>query len=125
MMDYLSKVTDKTIYCSSTHEIICKEYYLSINRVLNDLELEDISLLKEVLDIIVNYSNDFADNQTGNFFYEWLRVIPTNFTYALAGFISGLNTSEYSIKYANANIDIMIATNLYLKRLNDLDLENE
>ena len=125
MMDYLSKIADKTIYCSNTHEIITREYYSSVNQALNTIDIQNMDLLYEVLNIIIDYYNDFADKQTGSFFYEWLRIIPTNFTYAIAGYIAGLNSKDYNIKHANANVDIMLCTNKYLERLNDLKASNE
>tara|TARA_R110001583_G_scaffold7419_1_gene36778 strand:+ start:4681 stop:5055 length:375 start_codon:yes stop_codon:yes gene_type:complete len=124
-MTYLSKIRKKTIYCSVVHEAAAKEYYNALDVSLNKLDVDNIDLLLEVLNVIVDYSNLFAEDKTGEFFEEWIRVIPTNFTYSLAGYVAGLNSKDFDFKYNNANVEIMIASRAYLEIIDNIILENE
>ena len=98
-MTYLFNIAKKTIYCSVVHEAAAKEYYNALDVSLNKLDVDNIDLLLEVLNVIVDYSNLFAEDKTGEFFEEWIRVIPTNFTYSLAGYVAGLNSKDFDFKY--------------------------
>lgn len=124
-MDYLSSIKKKTIYCSTIHEAAAKEYYNAIDASLNKLDIDNVDLLLEVLNVIIDYSNLFAEDKTGEFFEEWIRVIPTNFTYSLAGYVAGLNSKAFDFKYNNANVEIMIASRNYLEIIDNIIAEHE
>ena len=70
-------------------------YYQSIDDALSKLNpsAENFRLLEEIMLVIMDYSNSFSEERD-IFFYEWIRVIPTSLTYAVAGFISGLKDND-------------------------------
>ena len=88
-LTYLSKLEEDTIFVSAEHKVIMLRYYQSIDDALSKLNpnAENFRLLEEIMLVIMDYSNSFSEERD-IFFYEWIRVIPTSLTYAVAGFIS-------------------------------------
>jgi hypothetical protein len=124
-MDYLSKIERDTIYCSDHHRIIIKDYYKGLREALENLEIKDTKLLNEVLRTILNYSNEFSDNNENEYFYEWLRIIPTNMTYAISGFIAGIQNDKDKTKYQLSHLDIIENAVQCIYRLPLITLEDE
>lgn len=124
-MDYLSKIEKDTICCSDYHRIIIKDYYKGLREALEDLEIKDTKLLNEVLRTILNYSNEFSDNNENEYFYEWLRIIPTNMTYAISGFIAGIQNDKDKTKYELSHLDIIENAVQCIYRLPLITLEDE
>jgi len=92
---YLFKVERDTLYISPEHEVIMLAFYFELDGALVSLRPSQDSyrLLHELIDVITDYSNSFAEERDLSF-NEWLRIIPTNLTYAIAGFIAGLKQSD-------------------------------
>lgn len=118
-LTYLSKLERDTIFVSAEHKVIMLRYYGRIDDALTILEPSDesFSLLADVMNVIMDYSNSFSEERE-EYFYEWLRVIPTNLTYAVAGYISGLkntdNTEMSNIYYS----EVLQAATSCLQALN-------
>lgn len=123
---YLSKLEQDTIFVSAEHKVIMLRYFQTIDKALEMLEPTDDSfkLLEEILLVVMDYSNSFSEERD-TYFYEWLRVIPTNMTYAVAGFIAGLkdtdNTEICNIYYS----EVLRAASKCLESLNIVEPTNE
>ena len=125
-LTYLSKLEEDTIFVSAEHKVIMLRYYQSIDDALSKLNpnAENFRLLEEIMLVIMDYSNSFSEERD-IFFYEWIRVIPTSLTYAVAGFISGLkdneNTELCNIYYS----EVLRAASKCLESLNIVEPTNE
>ena len=123
---YLSKLEEDTIFVSAEHKVIMLRYYQSIDDAISKLNpsAENYRLLEEIMLVIMDYSNSFSEERD-IFFYEWIRVIPTSLTYAVAGFISGLkdneNTELCNIYYS----EVLRAASKCLESLNIVEPTNE
>ena len=123
---YLSKLEEDTIFVSAEHKVIMLKYYQSIDDALSKLNPSDDNyrLLEDIMLVIIDYSNSFSEERD-IFFYEWIRVIPTSLTYAVAGFISGLkdneNTELCNIYYS----EVLRAASKCLESLNIVEPTNE
>tara|TARA_R110000744_G_scaffold271734_1_gene384756 strand:+ start:1577 stop:1963 length:387 start_codon:yes stop_codon:yes gene_type:complete len=126
ILTYLSKLEQDTIFVSAEHKVIMLRYYQTIDKALEMLEPTDDSfkLLEEILLVVMDYSNSFSEERD-TYFYEWIRVIPTNMTYAVAGFIAGLkdtdNTEICNIYYS----EVLRAASKCLESLNIVEPTNE
>lgn len=126
ILTYLSKLEQDTIFVSAEHKVIMLRYYQIIDKALEMLEPTDDSfkLLEEILLVVMDYSNSFSEERD-TYFYEWIRVIPTNMTYAVAGFIAGLkdtdNTEICNIYYS----EVLRAASKCLESLNIVEPTNE
>jgi hypothetical protein len=50
----------------------------------------------EVVDIILEYHNNYGKGVKENNFYDWLMIIPINLSVATSGFFAGLETKSNS-----------------------------
>ena len=50
----------------------------------------------EVLDIIIEYHNNYGSGVREDNWYDWLMIIPINLTVATNGFFAGLDTKRNS-----------------------------
>ena len=50
----------------------------------------------EVLDIIIEYHNNYGSGVREDNWYDWLMIIPINLTVATNGFFAGLETKRNS-----------------------------
>ena len=104
-LKYLFRADRDSIYINAEHEIIMLTYYYELDDALASLKpsKDSYRLLSELIDVITDYSCSFSEERD-MFFSEWIRIIPTNLTYAVAGFISGLkdenNTELCNIFYS-------------------------
>ena len=123
---YLFKAERDTLYLSAEHEIIMLAYYYELDEALRYVRptKEKLSLLNELIDVITDYSSSFSEEKD-EYFYEWIRIIPTNLTYAIAGFIGGLknedNVSECNISYSG----VLQSASRCLNALNKIEPANE
>ena len=125
-LKYLYKAERDTLYISAGHEIIMLTYYLELDTSLKALRpsKEAFRLLSEVINVITDYSNSFSEEKD-EYFYEWIRIIPTNLTYAIAGFIAGLK--EYG-DVQTCNIyysDVLQSASRCLLSLNEIEPVDE
>ncbi len=125
-LKYLNRAELDSLYISAEHEIIMLTYYLELDASLKALRpsKEAFRLLSEVINVITDYSNSFSEEKE-EYFYEWIRIIPTNLTYAIAGFISGLKESG-DIETCNIYYsDVLQSASRCLSALNEIELIDE
>ena len=123
---YLYRAEMDTLYISAEHEIIMLAYYYELDEALRYVapSKDNISLLAELIDVVTDYSSSFSEEKD-EYFYEWIRVIPTNLTYALAGFIAGVknkdNVRECNISYSG----VLQSASRCLDALSKIEPDNE
>lgn len=121
-LKYLHRAELDTLYVSAEHEVIMLTYYYELDDALKYLRpsKESCRLLSQLIDVITDYSSSFSEDKD-KYFYEWIRIIPTNLTYTIAGFISGLkdknNVSECNISYSG----VLQSASRCLSSLNDIE----
>ena len=123
---YLFKLEEDTIFVSAEHKVIMLKYYQSIDNALSKLNPSDENyrLLEEIMHVIMDYSNSFSEERD-IFFYEWIRVIPTSLTYAVAGFISGLKNKDNNELCNIYYSEVLKAASKCLESLNIVEPTNE
>jgi hypothetical protein len=85
----------KPIYSSMEHESIIEAYII----MCKDFAQEVSSPTKyqkylEVLDIVIEYHNNYGSGVREDNWYDWLMIIPINLTVATNGFFAGLETKR-------------------------------
>lgn len=104
-LKYLYKADRDTVYCNAEHEVIMLTYYYELDDALKYVKptKDKVKLLYKLIDVITDYSTSFSEDKD-EYFYEWIRIIPTNLTYTIAGFIAGLkdksNVEVCNISYS-------------------------
>ena len=70
----------KPIYASAEHQTIIEGY---------------IALCKDfVIEVIIEYHNNYGSGKRENNWYDWLMIIPINLSVATNGFFAGLETNK-------------------------------
>jgi hypothetical protein len=85
----------KPIYASAEHQTIiegyialCKEFAKEVgskSRYHNYLD---------VIEVIIEYHNNYGSGKRENNWYDWLMIIPINLSVATNGFFAGLETNK-------------------------------
>jgi hypothetical protein len=123
---YLFRAELDTLYVNAQHEVIMLTYYYELDDALRYLKpaKDKLRLLNELIDVITDYSSSFSQDKD-EYFYEWIRIIPTNLTYTIAGFIAGLkdedNVSECNISYSG----VLQTASRCLTALNEIEPVDE
>jgi hypothetical protein len=121
-LTYLLKAERDSLYISAEHEVIMLTYYYELDAALRALRpsKEAFRLLSEVIDVVTDYSSSFSEDKE-EYFYEWIRIIPTNLTYAIAGFISGLKESGDVLTCNIYYSDVLQSASRCLTALNEIE----
>ena len=81
------------IYAGKGHEIIIEDYLMLVDSFVVDVaNKQRYENFKEVMDIILEYHNNYGKGVRENNWYDWLMIIPTNMSVATNGFFAGLET---------------------------------
>jgi hypothetical protein len=89
----------KPIYASNEHEIIIKAYILMLKEFVKDISTKRRwEHYLEVMDIIIEYHNNYGQGVKENNWYDWVMILPLNLSVMTNGFFAGIVTK------GNANI---------------------
>ena len=85
----------KPIYANKQHEVLL-ESYMSMTKdfvrdVANDTRWR---AYKEILDIIIEYHNNYGNNVRENNWYDWIMILPVNVSIMTNGFFAGVETKR-------------------------------
>ena len=125
-LKYLNRAELDTVYISAEHEVIMLTYYYELDDAISYIKpsKDKIRLLNELIDVITDYSSSFSEDKD-EYFYEWIRIIPTNLTYTIAGFLAGLkdedNVTECNISYSA----VLQSASRCLNSLNEIEPVDE
>jgi len=87
----------KPIYSSEKHKAIIETYILMCTEFVKDASTKKrYQNYLEVLDIIIEYHNNYGAGVKENNWYDWLMIIPINLSVATNGFFAGLETKSNS-----------------------------
>tara|TARA_R110001583_G_scaffold115588_1_gene266125 strand:- start:693 stop:1049 length:357 start_codon:yes stop_codon:yes gene_type:complete len=85
----------KPIYASAEHQTIIETYMLMCREFAKDVSSKSkYNNYLEVLDVIIEYHNNYGSGLRENNWYDWLMVIPINMSVATNGFFAGLETKK-------------------------------
>jgi len=83
----------KPIYSSEEHKNIIETYILMCTEFVKDATTQKrYQNYLEVLDIIIEYHNNYGAGVKENNWYDWLMIIPINLSVATNGFFAALET---------------------------------
>ena len=125
-LKYLYKADRDTVYCNAEHEVIMLTYYYELDDALKYVKppKDKLNLLYQLINVITDYSTSFSEDKD-EYFYEWIRIIPTNLTYTIAGFIAGLK-DERNVEVCNISYSAVLqSASRCLNALNTIQPLNE
>jgi len=85
------------IYASEEHRNIIDTYILMCTEFSKEVSTKSrYNNYLDVVEIIVEYHNNYGKGVKENNWYDWLMIIPINLSVATSGFFAGLETKSNS-----------------------------
>jgi hypothetical protein len=85
------------IYASEEHKTIIDTYILMCTEFSKEVSTKSrYNNYLDVVEIIVEYHNNYGKGVKENNWYDWLMIIPINLSVATNGFFAGLETKSNS-----------------------------
>ena len=87
----------KPIYASEEHRNIIETYVLMCTEFSKEVSTKSrYNNYLDVVDIILEYHNNYGKGVKENNWYDWLMIIPINLSVATNGFFAGLEERRNS-----------------------------
>ena len=116
----------ETIYANNEHKVIietfitmCKEFAKEVstkNRYENYLE---------VIEIIIEYHNNYGAGSKENNFWDWLMIIPINLSVATNGFFAGVETKSNAALVRAYRLVLNELVQDTVDKIDKIEVENE
>ena len=85
------------IYSSEEHKQIIETYITMCTEFAKDVSSKTrYNNFLDVVDVILEYHNNYGKGVRENNWYDWLMIIPINLSVATNGFFAGLETKSNS-----------------------------
>ena len=85
----------KPIYASAEHRTIIETYISVCQEFAKDVSSKSrYNNYLDVVDVILEYHNNYGSGVKENNWYDWLMIIPINLSVATNGFFAGIETNK-------------------------------
>ena len=85
------------IYANDEHRVIIETYITMCQEFAKEVSTKNrYNNYLEVVEIIIEYHNNYGEGQREENFYDWLMIIPINLAVATNGFFAGVETKGNS-----------------------------
>ena len=85
----------KPIYASEEHKIIIESYVRMCEEFAKDVSSKSRYYnYLDVVETIIEYSNNYGSGNSEKSWYDWLMIIPINMSVATNGFFAGLENNK-------------------------------
>ena len=87
----------KPIYANTEHEVIISSYILMIKDFVRDVANDTrYNNFLEVLDILIEYHNNYGKGVKENNYWDFLMILPINLSLLTNGFFAAIETKGNS-----------------------------
>ena len=81
------------IYANEKHRVIVEAYITICKEFAKEVSTKNrYNNFLEVVEIIIEYSNNYGSGTRENNFWDWMLIIPINLAVATNGFFAGVET---------------------------------
>ena len=116
----------KPIYASEQHKSIIDVYITMCKQFVEDVTTKTrYNNYLEVVDVIMEYSNNYGKGTHENNFYDWIMIIPINLSVATNGFLAGLETKSNSTIIRSYKIILEELVHEVANKIDNLKVEHE
>ena len=85
------------IYANDEHRVIIETYITMCKEFAKEVSTKSrYENYLEVVEIILDYHNNYGEGQREENFWDWLLIIPINLAVATNGFFAGVETKSNS-----------------------------
>ena len=83
------------IYANNEHRVIIETYITMCKEFAKEVSTKSrYENYLEVVEIILDYHNNYGEGQREENFWDWLMIIPINLAVATNGFFAGVETKS-------------------------------
>ena len=83
----------KPIYANTEHEVIVGAYIAMIKEFVKDVSNETRwKNFLEVLDILIEYHNNYGKGVRENNYWDWVMILPINLSLLTNGYLAAIET---------------------------------
>jgi hypothetical protein len=87
----------KPIYANNEHEVIISSYILMIKEFVRDVSNDTRwHNYLEVLDVVIEYHNNYGKGVRENNYWDWVMILPINLSILTNGFLAAIETKGNS-----------------------------
>jgi len=87
----------KPIYANTEHEVIVGAYIAMIKEFVKDLSNETRwRNFLEVLEIVIEYHNNYGKGVRENNYWDWVMILPINLSILTNGYLAAIETKGNS-----------------------------
>ena len=87
----------KPIYANNQHEVIISAYILMIKEFVKDVSNDTRwKNFLDVLDIVVEYHNNYGKGVRENNYWDWIMILPINLSVLTNGYLAAIETKKNS-----------------------------
>tara|TARA_R110000824_G_scaffold67003_1_gene173630 strand:- start:158 stop:514 length:357 start_codon:yes stop_codon:yes gene_type:complete len=87
----------KPIYANTEHEVIIGAYIAMIKEFVKDVSNETRwRNFLEVLDILIEYHNNYGKGVRENNYWDWVMILPINLSLLTNGYLAAIETKGNS-----------------------------
>ena len=83
----------KPIYTNAEHEVIVSSYILMVKEFVRDVSNDTrYNNFLEVLDVLIEYHNNYGKGVRENNYWDFLMIMPINLSLLTNGFLAAIET---------------------------------
>jgi len=114
------------IYASKQHEIILEEYLIMVESFIEDISNNSrYNNFQDVLQIVIEYHNNYGKNRTSSNWYDWIMILPVNLTVMTNGYLAAIETKRNAATVRAYKILLNEKLQEVVIKLEQLELSNE
>ncbi len=85
----------KPIYVNNEHEVIISAYILMMKEFVKDVSNDTRwRNYLDVLDIVIEYHNNYGKGVRENNYWDWIMILPINLSILTNGFLAAIETKR-------------------------------
>ena len=85
----------KPIYCNKQHEVIVDAYLYMVKDFVREVSSQSrYESFAQVLDILIEYHNNYGKGVRENNYWDWLMILPINLSVMASGFLAAIETKR-------------------------------
>ena len=116
----------KPIYASEEHKQIIETYLTMCIEFAKDVSTKSrYNNFLDVVDVVLEYHNNYGKGVKENNWYDWLMIIPINMSVATNGFLAGVETKGNSTIIRSYKVILEELVHEVANKIDNLKVEHE
>ena len=116
----------KPIYASQQHKVISEAYITMVKEFVRDISNETrYKNFTDVLDVIIDYHNNYGKTAKGDNYWDWLMILPINVSIMASGYLAAIETKRNEKVVRSYRVLVSELVQDYVDKIETLQPTNE